>query len=369
MSHTIQKTFFSLLRSGLWETPIDIALFSSLSDADWKSIYHTAQSQSLLAIIFDAILTLPEELRPPRQLYLQWATQTARVEQANKHLNQILCEITKLYQDAGLHPVLLKGQGIGIYYRNPLHRQCGDIDVYFGKEGQKIANHILSEKGAQTVLEDTVKHTCYIFKDAHIEHHRKIQTLSNPFSNHRFSLWVNEWYPNGAESCHIMPIPPLTFNAIYIFLHAFKHFMNSGIGLRQLCDWACLFHKRYQEIDTSAFKRHLKELGLVRAAEAFGYVMVTYLGLPAEQFPLSLENAKERGEILLQEIFFTGNFGKCDTRVSTRPKGTWAGRWHTFRHAVSRSHKFRQFAPSEAFWYPYELITGRITMQLEKLRD
>ena len=72
-----------------------------------------ANSQALLALTFDGISSLPAELRPPRALYLKWAARTAQIEQANKRLNQLLPELNTLYREAGLHPVLLKGQGIG----------------------------------------------------------------------------------------------------------------------------------------------------------------------------------------------------------------------------------------------------------------
>lgn len=97
---------------------------------------------------FDGISSLPAELRPPRALYLKWAARTAQIEQANKRLNQLLPELNTLYREAGLHPVLLKGQGIGTNYRTPLHRQCGDIDIYLGKQGQPIANRLLLQQGA-----------------------------------------------------------------------------------------------------------------------------------------------------------------------------------------------------------------------------
>lgn len=144
----IRLTFLALVRSGLWNTPADPALFNGMSAADWGEVYHFARTQALLAITFDGMLSLPSEVRPPRPLYLQWAAQVARIEQSNIRLNAELPEIFMPYREAGLHPVLLKGQGIATYYINPLHRQCGDIDVYIGKEGQPIANSILLRHGA-----------------------------------------------------------------------------------------------------------------------------------------------------------------------------------------------------------------------------
>lgn len=364
----MQQAFFSLVRSGLWGTPADATLFQSVSEADWNVLYRMAQSQALIALTFDGICTLPAELRPPRPLYLQWTANTVRVEQANERLNQMLTELTPLYSNAGLRPVLLKGQGIATNYRNPQHRQCGDIDVYLGKKGQPVANRLLLQQGAIVEGEASDKHASYDLRGVHIENHRIILRLNNPLANRSLQKLINEWYPQGAESGFIMPVPPATFNALYIFLHAFVHFLNSGIGLRQLCDWTCLLHHRHQDIDTPALLRQLQDLGLLRAAQAFGYIAVTYLGLPAHQLPFPLEDIKELGEKLLKDILATGNFGQHDTRIKPRPKGYWAGKWYTFCRAGRRCNELRQFAPGEAFWYPVTLIKGTVAIQINRIK-
>lgn len=377
----MQHAFFSLVRSGLWGTPADERLFQSASTADWEQLYRMANSQALIALTFDGISSLPTELRPPRTLYLQWAARTAQVEQANERLNRTLTEITPLYREAGLQPVLLKGQGIGTHYRNPLHRQCGDIDVYLGKEGQPVANRLLLRQGAVVEGEESDKHASYSLRGVHIENHRIILRLNNPFANRHFRKLVNEWYPQGADRVPFrMPgeessetlgvaVPPATFNALYIFLHAFVHFLNSGIGLRQLCDWTCLLTRCSREIDGEALLHQLQKLGLLRAAQAFGYIAVTRLGLPAGLLPFPLEDSKILGEKLLEDIFATGNFGQHDARIKPRPKGYWAGKWYTFCRATRRCNELRQFAPREAFWYPVTLIKGTVAIQMNRMRD
>lgn len=365
----MQRPFFSLVRSGLWGTAADAGLFQSLTPDDWQELYRMAQSQALLALTFDGISTLPAPLRPPRPLYLQWTANTARIEQANARLNQMVTELQSLYTGAGLHPVLLKGQGIATNYRTPLHRQCGDIDIYLGKKDQPAANRLLLQQGACVEGEASDKHASYDLRGVHIENHRIILRLNNPLANRRFRKLVEQWYPQGAETGLPMPVPPPTFNALYIFLHAFVHFLNSGIGLRQLCDWACLLSRRHRDIDGQALLTHLQDLGLLRAAQAFGYIAVSRLGLPANCLPIPLEDAKEPGEKLLRDIFATGNFGQHDARIKPRPAGYWAGKWYTFCRATRRCNELRQFAPTEALWYPVTLIKGTVAIQINRIKD
>lgn len=105
---------------------------------------------------------------------------------------------------------------------------------------------------------------------------------------------------------------------------------------------------------------------MLRAAKAFGYIAVHYLGLPEDNLPFSVKGMERAGEILLDDIFATGNFGQHDARIKPRPKGYWAGKWHTFCRATKRCMKLRKFAPNEALWYPVTLIKGTVTIQINK---
>lgn len=327
-----------------------------------------ANSQAVLALTFDGICSLPAGLWPPRPLYLQWTAKTAQIEQTNQIFNRILAQVNSLYSEAGLHPVLLKGQGIGTNYRNPLHSQCGDIDIYLGKEGQPVANRLLLQQEAIAKGEASDKHSSYRLESVHIENHRLILRVNNPFANRRFQQLIREWYSQGAESGFTMPLPLATFNALYVFLHAFVHFLNSSIGLRQLCDWTYLLANRQEEIDETALRHQLQKMGLLQAAQSFGYIVVYDLGLPPGRLPIPIEGKKILGEKLLKEIFATGNFGQHDSRIKPRPQGYWTGKWYTFYRVTRRCIELRQFAPGEAFRYPVTLIKGTVAMQINRMR-
>lgn len=374
----MDKLFFSLIRAGLWGSSADEYLFRFISASEWEALYRMAKAQALIALTFDGIATLPVEWHPPRELYLKWAARTVQVEQANKRHNRMIVRLQALYTRAGLYPVLLKGQGLACNYPNPLHRQCGDIDIYIGKKGQPIANRLLENQGARRSSEPMNKHAGYLFDGVHIENHRILLELGNPIFNIRFRRMVEQWYPHCAETavseninedfrlCPDMPLPPPTFNAAYVFLHAFEHFLTAGVGLRQLCDWVCLLARHHKDIEASVLVRILKDLGMLRAAQAFGYVAVTRLGLPEDLLPFSIKDARKLGEKLLEDILVVGNFGQYDERVKPPAKGYWRRKWHTFRHAFVRSRRLRAFAPLEVFYYPLILIKSIISVQIYK---
>lgn len=362
----IQKQFFALVQSGLWGAPIDAALFTS--QTDWRQLYQSAVEQTLSGVVLDGIQHLPRELRPGRELYLRWCNALLQMEENNRFLNRKLAGVCALYRANGIEPVLLKGQGVAQHYLHPLHRHCGDIDLYIGRQHYEKANALLRQE-ASGECEETYKHTTVYWHGALVENHRLILRLNSPMADWRFQREAVRLLEKGAcritdiEGCRVLT-PPLPFNVAYVLAHSALHFLNEGIGLRHLCDWANLLHDGKKEIDREETVRLLRQWGLSKAARIFGAIAVNYLGLPKEDLPVSYTPKDvEAGEWLLGEIWQGGNFGQHDLKVKRRPKGYWSGKWYTFVRAAKRCYDFGSLAPAEARWYPVMLAIHSAQVQ------
>lgn len=368
------EAFFALIRAGLWaadgdDAQLGVDLFKEATEEDWEALYRMAVSQTLVAICFDGVQRLPMSYRPQRALYLQWAAKTAQVENANRRLNEMVNRVVKLCTSKGIRPVLLKGQAMAACYEVPLHRQCGDIDLFVGRADAERTVQLLEEAGAKPSGEVSYKHTCLVWEGIHLEIHRMVGRLNAPLANHHMQRWVREWYPHSIGWRQEMPVPDQQFELFFIFQHAFMHFLNSGIGLRQLCDWARLLYTLHRQVEVQVLEGPLRQMGLFRAAQVFGSILVHQLGLPAEAIPFVSAKHPALEQLLMEEIFSTGNFGQWDTRIAPRPKGYWRGKWHTFTRALRRCRTLYQFAPAEACFYPLVLIQGTLIIQYNRLRS
>lgn len=366
----IQKQFFALIQSGLWDTAIDVTLFAA--PTDWQSLYQSAKEQTLLGIAFDGMQHLPQELRPKRDLYLKWCNTLMQIEENNHLLNRELSNVYALYRANGIEPVLLKGQGAAQNYRNPLHRQCGDIDLYIGSKNYEKANKLLRQDSTGE-HEENHKHTCIHWHGVDIENHRILSRLSSPFSDWCFQQEISRWHNTTAcrkleiGGCQVA-LPPLSFDIAYVLMHSVLHFINEGIGLRQVCDWANILHAHKDEIDHEEIVKLLHQWGVSKAARVFGVVAVNYLGLPMEDLPMPYTKQDlKTGEWLLQDIWQGGNFGQYDQKRKQRPKGYWNGKWYTFTRAFHRCREFGTLVPSEARWYPLMLALHSAQVQWKKL--
>ena len=363
---TEQRAFFELVKAGLWGTAADVTTFDS--HTDWPLLYKYGKGQTLSGIMLDGIQTLPPELRPERGLNLQWCAFVLQIEERNKKIDQEIGNLYKLLRANGVEPVLLKGQGAARNYPNPLHRQCGDIDIYIGKHNFALVNRLLGQEG-ETGHDTHIKHSTYDWHGVSVENHRILVQMAAPRANRRLQQNIASWHETDKmfrfdlNGCEIV-LPPLEFDAMFLLQHAVWHLLRSGIGFRQICDWACLLHYNREQIDREAVVRELTALGLDRAARIFGALAVKYLGLDVNDLLLPFNKKdEESSEWLLNEIWHSGNFGHFDSSRKSHLQG-WHRKWYTFTSIIHRSRNLRKIAPSEAAWAPFLTMTNFVNARL-----
>ena len=134
---TEHKALFSLLRAGLWERePDDLSPFP-LTDAQWWEVYRMSVRQTVAGIVFRGLHHLPEEYLPADALMIHWVAKADRIERKNRRMDAALRLLLQRMGREGLHPLLLKGQGVAALYEHPLLRECGDIDLCFPSEKEE----------------------------------------------------------------------------------------------------------------------------------------------------------------------------------------------------------------------------------------
>lgn len=346
--------FFALLRSGLWNKAADSSLFAD-GKTDWEVIIRLATEQAVTALVFDGMETLPAELRPSKAWIMKWYSIVLRIEQSNELLNRELSHLVTFYGKHDIHPVLLKGQGVASIYPRPEHRQCGDIDLYMDEDYER-AKEVIAAEGV-TFGEEGEKHLEYIYNGVSVENHHYVVRLFNPWQNRVCQRWIKDWWREDKKMFYVdnaeVVLPAPGFNAIYLLIHAMLHFIPEGVGLRQICDWTLTLKTYSDEIDKARLVREVRLLKLEDVFATFGYVAVHYLGLPAEQIPFQIEDAKGQGEFLLQDILEGGNFGKLRMEEKKLPKAKWRKVLYNYQFINARCRQMKLFCRTEARWYPY----------------
>lgn len=137
-----QEQFLELVRAGLWAGYSPRVLSHGVS-VDWEEIYRLAEEQSVLGLVAAGIDSLPASERPPQEVMLQIIGEALQVEQQNQAMNSFINNLMMSLNKAGIHAVLIKGQGVAQCYEKPQWRLSGDIDLLLDAETYEKAKALL----------------------------------------------------------------------------------------------------------------------------------------------------------------------------------------------------------------------------------
>lgn len=354
-----QDILLKLIRISLWGTDDGNALTSI---PEWNKVLTLARQQTVLGLVAEAIPSLPEHLRPDLQTAGKLHARAINIYKTHLLLNRKIADLKACLDSHGIHCVLFKGQGVSLNYPNPTARQCGDIDMYVGEKNFEKALRILKPDSDNKVSDFRyLKHFNLETDGVEIEIHRIAEIIPGRRKDRLFQEWTvrhlqgNDQYvvELGGASVNL---PPHQFNALYIMNHAWHHFVNGGIGLRQLCDWTMFLHRHHAAIDPVTLEKDLKTFGLTRAWQILAGVAVDYLGLPAEECPLYTGMYGSKSRSMLEVIWNEGNFGfHSADRKKVRPEGHFAGKFHSFRIASVRTMRVIAISPIDIIqsWISY----------------
>ena len=279
--------------------------------ADWPAIFTLANQQKLLPILFETVRKMPAA---EENAALFAVTKQQVIGQV---LNQTVrsAEFADLYRKlrtAGLHPIVVKGQLCSRLYPLKDHRISADDDLYIPDaefmacHEQLLANGLTTDtpvdefatadevpytKGGSPLYIELHRHLFDSAEDAHDE------------LNHFFADL------NPVEIDGFLAMPPHE-HLLYLLLHAYKHFVRSGIGLRQFCDiglWARAYHG---EIDWQRLHEQCESVHAATFAAAAFRIARDYLGI---DFDLPTPwDASIDVEPLLHDTLCGGVYGSND---------------------------------------------------------
>ena len=342
--------FQFLLRYALWETESgDIA--QQLSHSQYQTLRSLSEEQTTRGLISQALVD--KKIKLCVEDIADVISSIQNVKRFNRQLDQGVINFCQLMEKQGIRIIVLKGQTYAPFYPAPSLRQCGDIDfVCHPDDIEKAVSFLKYDLGLQLAHASSNKHASFIMDGIEYEIHRKITNFAYlPSHYYCEKVFMQEvWNHPYTMSIDGYPVPVMapTYNAVYVFEHIFLHLISDGIGLRQFCDWAMLLHYYRDEIDRSLLIKHLKGVKLYKAYRRMGSVLVDYLGLPEEEFPLTISEKDRRfSEKILNNIYHRGNFGHNLKYTKRR------GPIHAIEHlkrVYNQVSLYYRFAPTEVLW-------------------
>lgn len=279
--------FFKLVRLGIGK---DCAIrMGDYVPIDWESIEALASQQGLSAIVVDGIDCLPDTMRPPKQILLQWIGEVMQGYEYRYMLyKKTIGELAGFYKENGFRMMVLKGYACSINWPKPEHRPCGDIDIWqFGC--QKEADRIVKKEKGIKIDTSHHHHTVFYWRDFVIENHYDFINIHA----HKYSGEIEKQLKLLSEDDKLFTeidgvkvfLPSPNLHALFLIVHNASHFALSGLTVRQILDWAFFVEKNTKEIDWNWLSVLIEKYNLTDFINCINAICVEELGFESKMFP------------------------------------------------------------------------------------
>ena len=249
---------------------------------DWPAIFTLANQQKLLPIIFEAVRQ-SDAANENAALFAAVKQQVISQVLSQVVRSAEFAELYKRLRVAGLHPVLVKGALCSRLYPLKDHRISADDDIYVqDSEFLDCHEQLLAEELTTDTPADelpTADEVSYLKegRPLYIEMHRHLFDSSED-AHDELNHFFADIQP--IEMAGFLAMPPHE-HLLYLILHAYKHFVSCGIGLRQFCDiglWAQAYHEQidWQRLYDQCASVHAATFAAAAFKIARGYLGIEF---------------------------------------------------------------------------------------------
>lgn len=288
-------------------------------DIDWNTLASLAREQSLEPLVGYG-LKLSPDVPCPDPLREDFLGKMRRLGAYEVRRRKLVMQLMEALEAEGISTVLLKGYSVGSCYAAPECRVSSDTDLLIRPKDEGRACNFLEGQGFHVRARSKNSHhtECTHPTIGMVELHVSL------YDEIVEDIWfggVREMEsclePRRRRECSDGVYHTLgeTDELIFLMLHTAKHFIFSGMSLRQILDVAMFYEKNRDAIETERFWNVMEKLRLKQLSGCILWAAVKYLGFSTDDFPgINLAPPMAMGAVL-----------------DDLEKGGWLG--HNERHA------------------------------------
>ena len=316
MDH-VQILFLEALHAALKGRQVD---WTSLTTEEYTALMQLAGTQFVLPMVYEAVYSCPAVRALPPQITLPYRQQTMYQVAIQAQKTADFLALYRALAGQGLNPMVVKGLSCRVLYPNPDSRASADEDLLIDPAEFRTYHAALLGCGFSTDRpEDQLE-------QGHDTPYRSQEDPLFMIELHRYLFepdaeafgGLNDYFTDAKDRSTTIELSGVTLRTMghndhlfYLVLHAYKHFLHSGFGLRQLCD-ICMFATHYgSQLDWVQFSVNLHSLNLYRFVSALFTIGRQYLGFDPEAacMPEGWISDHIDTDHLLQDLLGAGVFG------------------------------------------------------------
>ena len=264
-----------------------------LTAEEWNNVFMFASQQGMGTVIAQLFHDSHIENESIRKVLVKWYMQAERKRQDYLLRLKTMQELTKMFADAEIDIMFMKGATLAQLYPQPEWRVFSDIDYYlYGK----------SQSGIKVMAEKGIENSAYYHHHTQASLHGIL--LENHYDfveriNHRCDIILDDALKELAEkegknikadflgdNIHNAYIMTPTMNAIFLMRHMSAHFVSETIPLKMLYDWALFLKCHAKAVDWSFVKRLYIQSGMQAFAGIIQTILRLHLDYECEDCPI-----------------------------------------------------------------------------------
>ena len=302
----VHEAFLTLLRISLGGGDPQ----PELTAEQWAQLLELAQAHKLLPMIFEAgfpglcradpTLAAAAKRRVRDQVILQ----TLRTAE--------FLELYRKLTEAGATPLVVKGIVCRQLYPKPDHRPSADEDVLIPPEQLSLCRRVMEDFGMTTTQTDPEAYEFPYRKPGsplYIELHKHLFPPESDAYGNFNEFFGDPFRLTAAEEIQGVAVRTMhpCDHMLYLLLHAFKHFLHSGFGIRQICDILLFAHHHSEVIDWEWIRLSCRSVRAEKFAAAVFTIGARHLGFAP------VGGWEEVSELpLLEDVLRSGVYGSAD---------------------------------------------------------
>ena len=281
MNETIQ-VFLDILRAAVHGRQAQIDRETPANE--WQTLFHMAGIHNVLPLFYEAVYAHPSLVSEQPLLAAMKQKARRQVILQTMRTGEFL-ELNDRLLLAGVTPLVVKGIVCRDLYPQPDHRPSSDEDVLISEGQFAICHSLLTEFGMTTETEFSSYEVPYrkAGSPLYVELHKSLFPPENDAYGD-----MNRFFENVRERAVALQIQGHTVytmcptdHLFYLICHAFKHFLHSGFGIRQVCDIVLFAHRYGRDVDWVQILENCRAIRAEKFTAAIFAMGKNYLGFDA----------------------------------------------------------------------------------------
>ena len=211
-------------------------------DLNWVYIFTKSIEQNIVGLLFTAIAKIPEKFKPDEKLFLRWKQKMLETIAITSKQFLEYEKINKCALKKNIPIITLKGAYIRKKYPVPELRTMGDFDILVNNTNINMIKSLLIENG-YSISKDLFGITA----DNANAHWEVFVSMEQEFV-YDSDYWNKEIFNNVEFVDGQYTLNP-TFFLAHLIIHTGRHYIETGAGIRNLCDIALYIRDNKSKID------------------------------------------------------------------------------------------------------------------------